>query len=257
MVNRDCDAAVPHPGSLAEADERLLDSARGLLESVRNHMNQQAFHLALESIWRVVGDANRYVDEQAPWALRRNDPARMRTVLFTLAETIRHLAILVQPFVPAAAATAIRPACGASGIARLSRAGIGAADPRDAAAEARRGFSALCRSAAGMNGEGRAAVLVDSHCHLDFPHLAAEREAVVARARAAGVATMLTIATRLDEFPGVRAIAEADPDIWCSVGAHPHEAADHADLRPERLIALAPIQRSSASAKPGSISTTI
>ncbi|MFZ3233898.1 MAG: methionine--tRNA ligase [Stellaceae bacterium] len=103
MVNRDCDAAVPHPGSLAEADQRLLDSSRGLLESVRNHMNQQAFHLALESIWRVVGDANRYVDEQAPWALRRNDPARMRTVLFTLAETIRHLAILVQPFVPAAA----------------------------------------------------------------------------------------------------------------------------------------------------------
>ncbi len=67
-------------------------------------MAEQAFHLALEAIWRVVGEANRYVDEQAPWALRRNDPARMRTVLYTLAETIRHLAILVQPFVPAAAA---------------------------------------------------------------------------------------------------------------------------------------------------------
>lgn len=89
-----------------------------------------------------------------------------------------------------------------------------------------------------MNGEGRAAVLVDSHCHLDFPQLAAEREAVVARARSAGVATMLTIATRLDEIPGVLEIAETDPDIWCSVGVHPHEAADHADLRPERLIAL-------------------
>jgi len=85
-------------------------------------------------------------------------------------------------------------------------------------------------------GEGRA-MLVDSHCHLDFPDFAAEREAVIGRAHAAGVATMLTIATRLDEFPGVRAIAEANEDIWCSVGAHPHEAADHADLLPDRLVA--------------------
>ncbi len=83
------------------------------------------------------------------------------------------------------------------------------------------------------------AMLVDSHCHLDFPDFAAEREAVIARARAAGVGTMLTIATRLDQFDGVRAIAEADRDIWCSVGAHPHEAADHATLTAERLAALA------------------
>ena len=83
------------------------------------------------------------------------------------------------------------------------------------------------------------AMLVDSHCHLDFPDFGAEREAVVARARAAGVATMVTIATRLDQFAGVRAIADADRDIWCSVGAHPHEAADHADLVPDQLSALA------------------
>jgi TatD DNase family protein len=89
-------------------------------------------------------------------------------------------------------------------------------------------------------GEGdRPAMLVDSHCCLDFADFAAEREAAVARARAAGVATMLTIGTRLDEFPRVRAIAETDDDIWCSVGAHPHEAADHADLLPERLSTLA------------------
>ena len=91
----------------------------------------------------------------------------------------------------------------------------------------------------GSSGDGaRAAMLVDSHCHIDFTDFAAEREAVVARARAAGVATMLTIGTRLDEFPGVRAIAETDDDIWCSVGAHPHEAADHADLLPDQLATL-------------------
>ena len=73
-------------------------------------------------------------------------------------------------------------------------------------------------------------MLVDSHCHLDFPDFAAERDAVVGRARAAGVETMLTICTRLDQFDGVRAIAEVYGDIWCSVGAHPHEAADHASL---------------------------
>ena len=82
-------------------------------------------------------------------------------------------------------------------------------------------------------------MLVDSHCHLDFPDFAAEGEAVIARARAAGVATMLTIGTRLDQFPGVRAIAEANPDIWCSVGAHPHEAEDHAATTAADLAALA------------------
>jgi TatD DNase family protein len=82
-------------------------------------------------------------------------------------------------------------------------------------------------------------MLVDSHCHLDFPDFAPEREAVIARAFASGVGTILTICTRLDQFEGVRAIAETDPRIWCSIGAHPHEAADHADLLAENLVALA------------------
>ena len=82
-------------------------------------------------------------------------------------------------------------------------------------------------------------MLVDSHCHLDFPDFAPEREAIIARARIAGVGTMLTICTRLDEFDGVRAIAEAHDEIWCSVGVHPHEAKDHATLATQDLIALA------------------
>ena len=82
-------------------------------------------------------------------------------------------------------------------------------------------------------------MLVDSHCHLDFADFADERDAVVARARAAGVATMLTIGTRLDQFPAVRAIAETYDDVWCSVGAHPHEAADHAATTAAELAALA------------------
>jgi methionyl-tRNA synthetase len=104
MINRECGARVPEPGRLSAADAALLDAARGLLETVRGHVSEKAFHLALEAIWRVVAEANRYVDEQAPWVLRRDDPMRMKTVLYTLAETIRHLGILVQPFVPGTAA---------------------------------------------------------------------------------------------------------------------------------------------------------
>ncbi|HLF59182.1 MAG TPA: TatD family hydrolase, partial [Alphaproteobacteria bacterium] len=67
-------------------------------------------------------------------------------------------------------------------------------------------------------------MLVDSHCHLDFPDFAAERDDVVARARDAGVGTMLSISTKLSTFDGVRAVAESYPDVYCTVGVHPHEA---------------------------------
>ena len=82
-------------------------------------------------------------------------------------------------------------------------------------------------------------MLVDSHCHLDFKDFGEERDGVIERARAAGVGAMLTIATRLDAFAQVRSLAEAHPEIWCSVGVHPHEAADHAGLAAATLLALA------------------
>jgi methionyl-tRNA synthetase len=103
MIQKSCAARVPEPGPLAADDEALLAAAGALLPAVRVEMDAQAPHRALELIWDVVGQANRYVDAQAPWALRRTDPARMATVLWTLAETVRHLALLVQPFMPGAA----------------------------------------------------------------------------------------------------------------------------------------------------------
>ena len=69
-------------------------------------------------------------------------------------------------------------------------------------------------------------MLIDSHCHLDFPDFGPELDAVVARARQAGVGAMLTIGTKLRAFEGVRRIAERYDDIWCTVGIHPHEAAE-------------------------------
>jgi TatD DNase family protein len=81
--------------------------------------------------------------------------------------------------------------------------------------------------------------LVDSHCHLDFLPQGPERDAVILRARQAGVGAMVTIGTKITEFPDVLAIAEAEPDIWCSVGIHPHEAATEPETSAEALAELA------------------
>jgi TatD DNase family protein len=82
-------------------------------------------------------------------------------------------------------------------------------------------------------------MLVDSHCHLDFPDFAAELDAVVERARAAGVGRMLTICTRLSAFDQVLAIAERYDDVCCTVGVHPHEAAAEEDVTVERIVEIA------------------
>ena len=82
-------------------------------------------------------------------------------------------------------------------------------------------------------------MLVDSHCHLDFPELAEDRAGVLARARAAGVGRMVTISTRVRRFDEIRAIAEAHDEVWCSVGTHPHNAAEEPDVTVDELVRLA------------------
>lgn len=79
-------------------------------------------------------------------------------------------------------------------------------------------------------------MLIDSHCHLDFPELAGDETSVLARARTVGVGGMLTIGTRLDQFERVRAIAERHDNVWCSVGVHPHEANEEGQRTPDRLV---------------------
>lgn len=82
-------------------------------------------------------------------------------------------------------------------------------------------------------------VLVDSHCHLDFPDFAAEVDDVVARAQAAGVGLMVTISTKVSEFDKILAIAERFPNVYCSVGIHPHEAASEPETDTATLVKLA------------------
>jgi len=105
MIFKNCEGVMPAlPSAPADEDRALLDAADALLARVRAHMDQQAFHEALRAIWQVIAEANRYVDAMAPWALKKTDPPRMAEVLAVLAETIRQVAILVQPVMPESAA---------------------------------------------------------------------------------------------------------------------------------------------------------
>ena len=82
-------------------------------------------------------------------------------------------------------------------------------------------------------------MLIDSHCHLDFPELAADRAGVLASAKAAGVTSMVTISTRVHRFDEIRAIAEENPEVWCSVGTHPHHAQEEPEIETADLVRLA------------------
>lgn len=82
-------------------------------------------------------------------------------------------------------------------------------------------------------------MLIDSHCHLEYKGLVEDQDAVLERARAAGVGGFLSISTRQREWAQVVATTERHADIWASVGIHPHEADDHADLGEAALLAAA------------------
>lgn len=81
--------------------------------------------------------------------------------------------------------------------------------------------------------------MIDSHCHLNYKGLVEDQDAIIARAHAAGVTGMLNISTREREWADIIATAERNPNIWASVGIHPHEADEHPEIDAERLIAAA------------------
>ncbi len=104
MIFKNCDGVMPGlPAALQDADKILLAATDSLVDEVRLQMDRQSFHDALRAVWQVVSDANRYVDAMAPWGLKKTDPDRMAEVLAVLAETIRQVAILVQPVMPGSA----------------------------------------------------------------------------------------------------------------------------------------------------------
>ena len=101
MLNKYRDGVLAEPGDEQAVDRTLIADVEGMQRDVAAHMNKQAFHLALERISVVVRHGNRYVEENAPWSLAKaGDEARLNTVLYHLAETLRLVALQLMPFMP-------------------------------------------------------------------------------------------------------------------------------------------------------------
>ena len=105
LIARNCEGRLPEAGPRSDDDAEILAAAAALLPAVRAQMDRQAFGEALEEIWRVIRASNAYIDRQAPWALRKTDAVRMAHVLRVLADVIRTVATLLQPFMPEKTAT--------------------------------------------------------------------------------------------------------------------------------------------------------
>jgi len=104
MIAKNWAGEIPEPSAPDDADTPILTASAALLEANREAIDRQAPHKALEAIWQVVADTNRYFAAQEPWALKKTNPARMGTILWTTAEVVRRVAILAQPYVPTSAA---------------------------------------------------------------------------------------------------------------------------------------------------------
>ncbi|MES2196521.1 MAG: methionine--tRNA ligase [Pseudomonadota bacterium] len=100
MIAKQLEGVLPEPGEFSDNDRAMLAQADGMLELARTAMATQQIHQALNAVWAVVAEANRYFAGEAPWALAKTDPARQRTVLYVTAEVVRQVAILAQPVMP-------------------------------------------------------------------------------------------------------------------------------------------------------------
>jgi methionyl-tRNA synthetase len=99
MIFKNCDAEIPDAGEWTSADEAILGQVGPTLEVMRQAIDVQAIHQAIEAAWALIGEADRYLASEEPWVLKKTDPARMATVLYVAAEVIRNIAILIRPFI--------------------------------------------------------------------------------------------------------------------------------------------------------------
>jgi methionyl-tRNA synthetase len=100
MIAKHCNGVVPQQGPAEPADAALLEAAYALPDRLRTALDDYALHQILADIWQVVGESNRYFAAEEPWRKRKTDPARMESVLRTTAESLRVVALLLQPFMP-------------------------------------------------------------------------------------------------------------------------------------------------------------
>ncbi|MDB5616579.1 methionine--tRNA ligase [Tardiphaga sp.] len=104
MIAKQFGGVLPEPGEFSDNDKAILAQADGMLEHARTAMATQQIHQALNAVWNVVAEANRYFAGEAPWALAKTDPKKQGTVLYVTAEVVRQVAILAQPVMPASCA---------------------------------------------------------------------------------------------------------------------------------------------------------
>ena len=100
LIARNCDGLLPEAGPVSEEDATLLAAAAALPAQLRARLDNQGFGDALEDVWKVIRAGNGYIDRQAPWALKKSDMVRMAHVLRVLADVLRSVATVLQPFMP-------------------------------------------------------------------------------------------------------------------------------------------------------------
>jgi methionyl-tRNA synthetase len=123
MIAKQHGGILPEPGDFSDADKAILAQADGMIAIAREAMNSQQIHQALNAIWAVVAEANRYFAGEAPWVLAKTDPARQKTVLYVTAEVVRQIAILAQPAMPAACEKMLDLLCVPAGERNFARLG--------------------------------------------------------------------------------------------------------------------------------------
>jgi methionyl-tRNA synthetase len=104
LIARNCGGVLPARAALTEDDAALLGTADALPALTRAAIDRQALNEALEEVWKVIRAANSYIDRQAPWALKKTDEVRMAAVLRVLADVLRVVATVLQPYMPDAMA---------------------------------------------------------------------------------------------------------------------------------------------------------
>ena len=287
MIAKNCDGKVPEPGAFTDADKAILAAADAhLRQGARGDgpAGDHALPRCRVGAWSA--DANRYFAGEEPWAKKKTDPERMETILYVTAEVVRQVAIL------AAAGDAGRrrqscSTCSASGTATRALRGAGRGGPPEARHRPARAGTASSRatstpeagSGAGEEpapkpkkpksrrrtsaeeGQGREranVMLVDHHCHLDFPEFAADLDGVVARAQGGG---RRHHGDHLDAHPPLRRSCSPSPsaydNVYCSVGTHPAPRRTRSSTsRSTRSCGSRSTRRSSRSARPGSTTST-
>jgi methionyl-tRNA synthetase len=103
IIAKNCDGRVPEPGNATAAEEALVESVKAAEAGMHAAMGELAIHAALEAIWSAARDANQYFADQAPWSVRKTDPARADTILYYAAEAVRRIAIMARWAIPESA----------------------------------------------------------------------------------------------------------------------------------------------------------